>query len=429
MKRKRSLKKSNKIFRAAEKLLVGGVNSPVRAFTRIGRMPVPLKSGCGSKVYDYDGNEYIDYILSYGVHILGHRPKDVIDRIKEELSSGISFGATHHSETGLARSIQKAIPFLKKIRFVTSGTEAVMGALRLTRGVTGRNKVLKFDHSYHGHTDYLLAKAGSGLATMRLPLSKGVPEDFLRHTLVARKKEPAYIDSIFKRYGDDIAAVIVEPVGGNYGVIEPDAGFLKYLRAVTTKYKALFIFDEVITGFRFHFGSAAGLFGIRPDLICLGKIIGGGLPVGAYGGKESVMKHLAPCGGVYQASTFSGNPLVMSAGIEALRLLELKKGEYKRLNNMTRYMVEMLKEAALRYDIDLCVRSFNSMFSIHFKRKNLFKLFHRRMLENGIYLAPSEYEANFVSFAHSKKDIYRTVKAAETALSDIKNKEDSFGKY
>jgi len=422
MKKKRSLKKSNKIFRDAKELLVGGVNSPVRAFTCIGGMPVPIKSGCGSKVYDYDGNEYIDYVLSYGVHVLGHRPKDVIDRIKKEVSSGISFGATHHSEIELARSIRKAIPLFKKIRFTTSGTEAVMGALRLARGVTGRNKILKFENSYHGHADYLLAKAGSGLATMKLPLSKGVPGDFLRHTLVANKKDPVYINSIFKRYGDDIAAIIVEPVGGNYGVTLPDIGFLKYLRSITKQYKALLIFDEVITGFRFHFGSAADLFGITPDLICLGKIIGGGLPIGAYGGKESVMKHLAPCGGVYQASTLSGNPIVMGAGIETLRLLSFKSNEYKRFSNITRYISESLKEIALSYGIKLSVCHFYNMFSIHFKKKNLFKLFHRRMLENGIYLAPSEYEANFASFAHSKKDIHSTIKAAEIALSYIKNK-------
>jgi glutamate-1-semialdehyde 2,1-aminomutase len=416
MRRKPNYKKSRKIFKAAKRVLVGGVDSPVRAFTKVGRDPVPIQSGRGSKIYDYDGNEYIDYVLSYGALILGHAHPQITGGIKDIVSSGVAFGATSNAEVELAECIRDVIPIIEKIRFVNSGTEAVMGAVRLARGVTKRNKIVKFEGSYHGHADYLLAKSGSGLATMGLPASDGVPSDFTRHTLIAQYGDKSSIEDIFEVYGSDIAAVLVEPVGGNSGVVLPDIEFLKFLRSVTRKYGALLIFDEVITGFRFHFGSAAAYFGIRPDIICLGKIIGGGLPIGAYGGSERIMNKLAPLGKVYQASTFAGNPVVMNAGLSTLKMLGSIKKDYKKLNDLTCHLCGTLREKAQAYGIGISVRHFGTMFSIHFKKRSHFRIFYRALLDRGVYFAPSEYESNFVSFAHKKIDIKKTIRVAEEAF-------------
>lgn len=422
-------KKNRDIYKAARRVLVGGVNSPVRAFTYTGGDPIPIRRGKGSKVYDYDGKSYIDYVLSYGVQALGHANPEITREVKKTLDSGMGFGATHELEVQLAERIQDAIPLLKKIRFVGSGTEAVMGAVRLARGATGRNKIVKFEHSYHGHADYLLAKAGSGLSTLGLPASKGVPDDFTRSTLISACGDEKQIDSIFKRYGPDIAAVLVEPVGGNSGVVPPDIKYLRKLESLTHKSGALLIFDEVITGFRFHYGSAADLFGIKPDIICLGKIIGGGLPIGAYGGSGAIMKHLAPLGEVYQASTFSGNPIVMSAGLAALRVLESYKKEYKTIECMASHLGGEFKKQAGSCGIGLTVRHFGPMFSLRFEKKEHFQDFHRILLKKGIYLAPSEYESNFVSFGHSETDIKKTIIASEEAFALIARKEGRDGQY
>jgi len=414
---RKKLIQNHRLFKEAQRYLVGGVNSPVRAFGYVGGNPILVKRGQGSKIYDYDGNKYIDYVLSWGSLILGHAHQSVIKEIKQVLNYGLGFGTTHKSEIELARIIQKAIPGLEKIRFVNSGTEAVMGAIRLARGYTGRVKIIKFSHAYHGHADYLLAKSGSGLATLQIPLSKGVPRDFIKHTLVAPYGDVIFLDRLFKKYGSDIAAVIVEPVGGNYGVIPPDLDFLKVLRKITTKYKALLIFDEVITGFRFRFGAAADQFGIKPDLICLGKIIGGGLPIGAYGGGEKIMRYLAPLGEVYQSSTFAGNPVVMQAGIATLCTLEKRKDVYSRLEELTKYLSLNLEEEAEKRNIGLRINHFGSMFSLQFKEKKQFQQFYRYMLEGGIYFAPSEFEANFLSFAHTRKDIDETIEKAGSVFS------------
>jgi glutamate-1-semialdehyde 2,1-aminomutase len=416
-------RENKKIFQAAQRVLVGGVDSPVRAFKYVGGDPIPIKRGCGAKVYDYDGNEYVDYVLSYGASILGHAHPEIVDGLKETIGLGSGFGATHDLEVELAQRIQEAIPLLEKIRFVSSGTEAVMGAVRLARGVTSRDKIIKFEGAYHGHADYLLAKAGSGVATLGLPGSKGVPKDFTRHTLIAPYGDIDYIKGLFKNYGPDIAAVIVEPVGGNDGVVLPDKDLLENLRTITDRHGALLIFDEVITGFRFRFGSAAEHFGIKPDIICLGKIIGGGLPIGAYGGPEEIMGHLAPLGDVYQASTFAGNPIVMRAGVETLHLLASLKDSYKWLNATGEHLAWMLREKARLYDIDVSVRQFGGMFSLHFKSQDDFGLFYRTLLDNGVYFAPSEHESNFISFAHSEKEIKHTIRAIEKAFRLLREKE------
>lgn len=416
-------KRNHKIFQAAERILVGGVDSPARAFGYVGCSPILIRKGKGSVVYDYSGEKYIDYVLSFGVHILGHAHPEITTRIKKAVDLGLGFGTTHSLEIELAERIKKAIPLLNKIRFVNSGTEAVMGVLRLARGATGRNKIVKFENSYHGHADYLLAKAGSGLATFGLPISKGIPKDFFRHTLVVSYANKNSLEDIFNRYGSDIAAVIVEPVGGNHGVVLPDIPFLQKLRSITKKFGALLIFDEVITGFRFHFGSAADYFGIKPDLICLGKIIGGGLPIGAYGGNERIMKHLSPLGAVYQASTFSGNPVVMSAGLATLEALESLKKDYKRTNRITSYLSEALKHEAQLNGIEVTLRYFGPMFSLHFKKKKHFQIFYKFLLKKGVFFAPSEYESNFVSFAHSDDDIAKTIAAAREAFGYIAKRE------
>lgn len=410
---------NSKLFKGAKRYLVGGVNSPVRAFNYVGGDALLIKWGRGSKAYDYNGKEYIDYVLSWGSLILGHAYPKVVNAVKESVQEGLSFGTTNTREIELAKSIRRAIPFIDKIRFVNSGSEAVMGAVRLARGYTGRNKIIKFEHSYHGHADYLLAHAGSGLATLNIPQSLGVPGDFLRHTFILPYGDTAKLDKIFKKYGNEIAAVLVEPVGGNYGVLPPDINFLKHLRKITRKYGSLLIADEIITGFRFNFGSFINSLGITPDLICLGKIIGGGLPIGAYAGKKKIMDKLAPLGKVYQASTFAGNPVVMEAGITTLKALGGLKRKYKELDNLTLLLTDSFVREAKKFNLDLKVTVFGSMFSLKFAKAEDFRKFYKGMLKSGVYLAPSEFEANFLSFAHTKSDIYKTIKSAEKVFAKI----------
>ena len=411
---------NRQLFKKAERYLVGGVDSPVRSFCYAGVEPLLIKKGRGSVVWDYDGKKYIDYVLSWGSLILGHAHPLLLRDLKRAVDSGLGFGVTHASEIELAQRIQKVIPYIEKIRFVNSGTEAVMGAVRVARGHTGRDKVVKFKNAYHGHADYLLACGGSGLATLNIASSSGVPKDFLRQTVVAPYGDREFIERLFERDGSRIAAVLVEPVGGNDGVVVPDRDFLKELRRLTRKYGALLIFDEVITGFRFNFGAFARELAITPDLICLGKIIGGGLPIGAYGGPQKIMSNLAPEGRVYQASTFSGNPVVMQAGISTLRELEKRKNDYARLRDTTQYLASMLKGEARRRGIELDVTVFGAMFSLKFANKENFRAFYRRMLKRGVFLAPSEFEVNFLSFAHTQENVDKTIHAAKNAFSDLK---------
>ncbi|MBP7216661.1 MAG: glutamate-1-semialdehyde 2,1-aminomutase [Candidatus Omnitrophica bacterium] len=408
---------NKKLFNKAQQYLVGGVDSPVRAFGYVGGDPLLIRRGQGSLVFDYDQRAYIDYVLSWGALILGHAHPLVVRDVKQALSHGFSFGTTNAQEIALAKVIHDAIPAVQKLRFVNSGSEAVMGALRLARGFTGRNKIVKFAHSYHGHADYLLANAGSGLATLSLPASKGVPRHYLADTIVAPLGDKTYLTRIFRKYKNAIAAVIIEPAGGNYGVIPPDLDFLRFLRKITRRHGALLVADEVITGFRIHYGSLLASYGITADLLCLGKIIGGGLPVGAFGGHASIMDHLAPVGPVYQASTFSGNPVVMQAGLSTLTVLKRLQARYSRLAQLTEYLANAIDEQARLQAIELTATSFGSMFSVQLKKQKQFAGFYRYLLAHGVYFAPSAFEANFLSFAHTDHDVEKTIKLAVSAFS------------
>jgi glutamate-1-semialdehyde 2,1-aminomutase len=408
--------KERKLFNIARRYLVGGVDSPVRSFNYVGIRPLMIESGKGARVYDYDNRKYIDYVLSWGAAILGHANPQVIKSIRQKLFSGLGFGTTNATEIELAKEIAQAISFIKKIRFVSSGTEAVMGAVRLARAYTGRNTIIKFSNSYHGHADYLLAQAGSGLATLQIPSSAGVPKDFIKYTIVVPYGDIRALEEIFKQNRGKIAAILVEPVGGNYGVLPPDIAFLKKIRVLTREYNSLIIFDEVITGFRFRYGAVFQNFGITPDLICLGKIIGGGLPIGAYGGGERIMSNLAPMGNVYQASTFSGNPIVMQAGLSTLETLKKQENNYQGITDLNNYLCVNLRKIAQEYAVFLDIKHYGGMFSFKLKTKVQFAEFYRLMLESGIFFAPSEFESNFLSFAHTKTDIENTLNAARKAF-------------
>ncbi|RAP32702.1 glutamate-1-semialdehyde-2,1-aminomutase [Candidatus Marinamargulisbacteria bacterium SCGC AAA071-K20] len=410
--------RSSDLFIDAEKILVGGVNSPVRAFKSVDSTPIFMKSGSGSKLMSEDGLEYIDYVLSYGPLILGHNDPDITKAIKEAAEKGTSFGAPTVKETELAKLIQDVYPSIEKLRFVNSGTEATMSAIRLARGVTDKKKLLKFDGCYHGHSDSLLVATGSGALTHANPDSLGVLEDTAKHTTVLPYNDSSGVTAYFKKHGHDIAAIIVEPVAGNMGVILPEPGFLETLRECCTKYESILIFDEVMCGFRLPEGGAQQYFKVTPDLTILGKVIGGGLPCGAYGGKAEIMNHLSPLGAVYQAGTLSGNPLVMAAGVTMLN--KLKKEEIlKKVCQNTQDLVSHLKEST-----PLQIQSCGTMFSLFFtsqKVRNLdevktcdlrkFKKFHSHLLNQGIYTPPSQFEANFTSVAHTKEDIIKTKEA------------------
>lgn len=410
-----------RLFNIARRYLVGGVDSPVRSFNYAGIKPLLIKAGKGARVYSYNDRRYIDYVLSWGSAILGHAHPAVLKAIKQKLGLGLSFGMTNQAEIELAREITRAIPFIEKIRFVNSGTEAIMGAVRLARAYTGRDKIIKFANSYHGHADYLLANAGSGLATLGIPASAGVPKDFTKHTLVLDFGDRQALEAVFEKYGNEIAGVLVEPVGGNFGVLPPEAGFLKTIRNLTKRNRSLLIFDEVITGFRFHFGGVCRTLKITPDLICLGKIIGGGLPIGAYAGSAKIMNNLAPLGKVYQASTFAGNPIVMQAGSATLKILKRSKGTYSRLKDLNAYLCVNLRKEALSCGVRLEISHYESMFSLRFKSRDKFAGFYKMMLDRGIFLAPSEFEANFLSFAHTENDVDKTLLAARSAFRKMEN--------
>jgi glutamate-1-semialdehyde 2,1-aminomutase len=422
------LKRSKNLFEEAQRYLPGGVNSPVRAFKAVGGTPLFINRGKGSRLYDEDGNEFIDYVASWGPLILGYARPRVVRAIKKAVENGSSFGAPTELETTLAKLICEAMPSIEMVRFVNSGTEAAMSAIRLARAFTGRNKVVKFAGCYHGHSDGLLAKAGSGMATLGIPSSPGVPAAVTVDTLVAPYNNLEVVGGLFKQFASEIAAVIVEPVAGNMGVVLPKPGFLQGLRSLTSRHGALLIFDEVITGFRVAYGGAQQLYKITPDLTCLGKIIGGGLPVGAYGGRRDIMQMVAPSGEVYQAGTLSGNPLAMTAGIETLTILK-EPGAYEELEKKSSMLQKGIVEAAKKVGVNTQLSRLGSMFTIFFAKEpvidfetavradtKLYARFFHQMLSQGIYFPSSQFEAAFVSTAHTHKDIQITIDAARKAF-------------
>lgn len=427
----RSYERSKAAYEEAVRLLPGGVNSPVRAFKSVKMTPIFMARGKGSKIYDIDGNEYIDYVLSWGPLILGHANPRVVEALKKVTENGTSFGAPTLIENELAKLVIERVPSIEIVRMVNSGTEATMSALRLARGYTGRNKIVKFEGCYHGHGDSLLIKAGSGVATLGLPDSPGVPEAVAQNTITVPYNDLESVRYAFERFGEDIAAVIVEPVAGNMGVVPPVPGFLQGLRDITKQYGALLIFDEVMTGFRVDYHCAQGYFGIEPDLTCLGKVIGGGLPVGAYGGKAEIMEKVAPSGPIYQAGTLSGNPLAMTAGYETL--IQLTPETYDEFRKKADRLEEGLREAAEKYEIPHTINRAGSMIGFFFtneevtnyekaKTSNLemFAAYYREMAEQGIFLPPSQFEGLFLSTEHTDEDIEKTVAAAERAFAKIR---------
>jgi len=424
------LTRSEQLFSEALRYIPGGVNSPVRSFRTVGGTPPFIARGHGPRVWDVDGNEYVDYLGSWGPLVLGHAHPAIVDAVKKAAEGGTSFGAPVELEVELARMICEALPSVDLVRLVSSGTEACMSAIRLARAFTGRDKIIKFSGCYHGHADGLLVKAGSGALTHGIPTSAGVPESYASETLVADYNDLASVEQYFDANPAGIAGVIVEPVAGNMGVVPPIEGFLEGLRRLTAQSGSLLIFDEVITGFRVGYGGAQGLYGITPDLTCLGKIIGGGLPVGAYGGRREIMEQVSPLGPMYQAGTLSGNPLAVAAGTAGLT--ELKRpGAYDRLETLSRKLTEGLSEVFARMNVPGTINRVGSMFTGFFTAGPVatfaqveqsdvaqHRRFFHAMLENGVYLAPSQFEAGFVSLAHTEAEIEHTIAAAEAALKD-----------
>lgn len=423
--------RSAKLFAEAQQLIPGGVNSPVRAFRSVGGQPRFIDRAKGSRLYDVDRNAYIDYVLSWGPMILGHAHAAVITSIKKAAGKGTSYGAPTALELALAKDIHSAFPSMEKVRLVSSGTEAAMSAIRVARGFTKRDGIMKFEGCYHGHSDYLLAKAGSGLATLGIPDSPGVPEDFVKHTLTAPYNDIRTVQQLIKTHRNKLACVILEPIAGNMGVVPPAPEFLAALRQLTEEHNILLIFDEVISGFRVNYGGAQALYGITPDLTVLGKIIGGGLPVGAYGGRKEIMDLIAPVGPVYQAGTLSGNPLAVTAGLATLKQLRTK-GIYKQLEERSVALAKGIGEAAKKAGVSVTQTRVGSMLTTFFTSgpvvdwntakqsdtKRYGRFFHH-MLEQGVYLAPSQFEAAFLSTAHSAQDVEKTIRAAHVAFKKL----------
>lgn len=423
--------KSLTAWQESQRYIPGGVNSPVRNFSKVGKHPRFIDRGNGSKVYDIDGNEYIDYVASWGPLVLGHAHPDVVEVVTAAAANGTSFGAPTLLETELAEIIVNAVPSIEQVRLVNSGTEATMSAIRVARGYTGRDKILKIDGCYHGHVDYLLAKAGSGVATFGLSDSGGVPEDFARNTLTVPFNNPDAVKKAIAANPDEIACLILEPIMGNMGIIPPRDGYLAELREITEQNDILLIFDEVITGFRVAYGGAQTYYNVTPDMTCLGKIIGGGLPVGAYGGKREIMQCVAPEGDVYQAGTLSGNPLAVSAGITTLKKLA-ESGVYEQLEERAATLANGLAEATHKYGIDAWHSRVGSMLMLYLTSDTVtdadgartadtdrFRHYFWGLVERGVYIAPSQFEAGFVSLVHTEEDINTTIKAASEVLSQL----------
>lgn len=412
--------KSDLLFEKSKKMMPGGVNSPVRAFQAVHRNPLFIDYAKGSKIIDVDGNEYIDYVCSWGPGILGHADDRVIAAVKKACEKGLTFGAPTEKEYILAELVQQMMPSMEMLRLVNSGTEAVMSAIRAARGFTGRDKIIKFRGCYHGHSDGLLVKAGSGALTQSVPDSLGIPADYTKNTLIAEYNDIASVEELFAECGNEIAAIIVEPVAANMGLVLPKENFLQDLRRIADRYHSLLIFDEVITGFRLSLGGAQEYFGVKPDLTTLGKIIGGGMPMAAYGGRRDIMEVVAPVGGVYQAGTLSGNPIATTAGIETLRILieEEKHGLYEKIAESTGQLADAVRDS---FGKSVCVNQIGSLMSVFFTKQEVtdyktaissdteaYAQYFNDMLERNIYLAPSQYETMFISYAHSKEDIRYT---------------------
>ncbi|MGF1494621.1 MAG: glutamate-1-semialdehyde 2,1-aminomutase [Microcoleaceae cyanobacterium] len=423
--------RSEEIFSAAQKLMPGGVSSPVRAFKSVGGQPIVFDRVKGAYIWDVDGNQYIDYVGTWGPAICGHANDEVLAALRDALDKGTSFGAPCALENVLAEMVVEAVPSIEMVRFVNSGTEACMSVLRLMRAFTGRDKVVKFAGCYHGHADMFLVQAGSGVATLGLPDSPGVPKSVTNNTLTAPYNDLEAVKQLFADNPGEISGVILEPVVGNSGFVAPDGGFLEGLRLITQENDALLVFDEVMTGFRIAYGGAQEKFGITPDLTTLGKIIGGGLPVGAYGGRQDIMSMVAPAGPMYQAGTLSGNPLAMTAGIKTLELLQ-KPGTYEHLDRVTKKLADGMVQIAKETGHAACGGQISGMFGFFFtegpvhsyedaKQSDLqkFSRFHRGMLERGIYLAPSQFEAGFTSIAHTDEDIDKTLAAAKEVMGSL----------
>ena len=423
---------SAQLFEEAREFIPGGVNSPVRAFGSVGGTPVFIEHAKGAYLFDAEGRRYVDYVGSWGPMILGHAHPAVIEAVKTAAERGLSYGAPTAIETALARRVCELVPSIEKVRFVSSGTEATMSAIRLARGFTGRDKIVKFEGCYHGHSDSLLVKAGSGALTLGVPTSPGVPASVAEHTITLAFNDLDQVREAFGSIGSQVACVIVEPVAGNMNMIPPAEGFLEGLREVCDEYGSLLIFDEVMTGFRVALGGAQSVYGIRPDLTTLGKVIGGGMPVGAFGGRHEVMDHIAPTGPVYQAGTLSGNPVAMSAGLRTLELIG-QPGFFDRLGDATRHLTSGLQEAADSAGVPFTTNVLGGMFGFFFTEESpvrsyrqvtacdagRFKAFFHGMLEAGVYLAPSAFEAGFVSIAHSGEDIDHTIRAAAEVLGSL----------
>lgn len=420
---------SKKLFEKAKRLIPGGVNSPVRAFGSVGLTPLFIRKAHGSKIHCTDGNQYIDYVMSWGALVLGHSHPDVVNVINESAKKGTSYGAPTEYEIELAEMIIDAIPSVEMIRMVSSGTEAVMSAIRLARGFTGREKIIKFEGCYHGHADSLLVKAGSGVATLGIPGSPGVPSKLAELTITVPFNDTESLKSALDHHGDELACVIVEPIAGNMGIVLPKSGFLETLRESCNRKGILLIFDEVITGFRLTYGGYQNIIAIKPDLTCLGKIIGGGLPVGAFGGRRDVMEKLAPSGPIYQAGTLSGNPVTMAAGIATLKFLKMIRHDYKILNEKTSAICYELGKLFEKKSIPVKINQIGSMFTIFFTPDDvydfssaaksdtaLFARFFREMLSRGVNMAPSQFEAAFMSFAHTEEDLEKTIQTCGEAL-------------
>lgn len=425
--------KSKELYDEAVKVMPGGVNSPARAFKSVGDHPLFIDHAKGARLYDVDGNEFIDYSLSFGPLILGHADDKVVKSVQDAAVKGTSFGAPTELETTMAELVMERVPSIEMVRMVSSGTEATLAALRLARGYTGRSKILKFEGCYHGHSDSLLIKAGSGVATLGLPDSPGVPEGTAKNTITVPYNDEASLTEAFDKFGEDIAAVIMEPVAGNMGVVPPVEGYLQFVRDLTEKNNTLLIFDEVMTGFRVGYNSAQGYFGITPDLTCLGKVIGGGLPVGAYGGKKEIMERIAPSGDIYQAGTLSGNPLAMSAGLATLS--QLTEESYDYFGKLADQLEAGLKKVFAKHNQPITVNRAGSMIgffltegpvtdfdSANTSDLELFRAMYQALLDEGVYLPPSQFEGMFLSTKHTEEDIETTINAFDKALSKVTGK-------